>query len=636
VPTAAVAARSHAVNWAPKVKGIVLQQAVAEAMVRGEIETSLRLPAACTLWFADPDHALAATFAIGNPLVIDIVDADPQAPKPAGADAQLGLPFEGEIIAIEAVREAHTSYTVIRAYDKLHRLYRGRTTKAYLKVKYSDVAREVISAAGLAAGTIEDAPHAVVHDVVFQHHESGGELLERLAAQYGFIVRARGDKIDFCKPPEASSAPSPGKFGGAKADQLVLGDDLSSYVVSLCAESLVSSVEVRGWDPKKKEAVVGTASSLSSGLIVSPTSPTKANNDIRTGTKFTTTAGTIHEPGEADHTAAAIASHIAATYATIHATSIGNRILRGGKAVSIGPDGTPFAGKYMVTSCRQLLEYGQFTTELVCAGLDDRGLAGAIGGGAARPAVTAVAAPLPSVMIGIVTSSKDPEKLGRVKVKLPQLAEPLETDWMRVAVVGGGKDRGFVAIPEVQDEVLVAFENGDLRRGYVLGGLHNGIDKPTQRSFEGTVNDSGSIDKRSFTSRAKHQLVFGDKDGAEHVEIQSGDEKLDLKFDQAKGTITLDAGPGKSTVVINKDGTMTVECQGKISVESKTADIELKAVNIKMTATKGLEMKGMQTKIEGTGTLEAKSSGQAKLEGAQVSVSGQAMAELKGAIVKIN
>ena len=628
----AVSARSVIVNWGVKVNGSIISKELSDKLVRGEIDTSLRVPAMCTLWFLDPDHSVAKDFAFGAPVIVDIKDAEP----PPGA-APPETPFDGIVVGIEAIREAHNSYTVIRAYDRLHKLFHGRRTVAYLKVKYSDIARKITGENGLSPGTIEDAQGAAVHDAVFQHNESDGDFLERLAAEYGFVLRVRGSKVDFCKPPDTSSGPQVGGFGGSTPDQLVLGDDLESYHVSLNADLLVDKVQVRGWDPKTKKEVLGEAPSLAAKVAAPSTDAKKANQPFA-GKVFTTSGLPRVTAGEVKHVATAIADSISASYAVLTATSIGNPRLRGGAVVSVGPTNTPYAGKYVVTSARHTLEEGSFMTEVTCAGLTDRGFAGALSNGSSsgRPAATAHAAPVPAVLPAIVTTNKDPEKLGRVKVKLPQLADPLETDWMRVATVGGGKDRGFVAIPEVNDEVLVAFENGDMRRGYVLGGLYNGVDKPAQRSFATSLAGNGDVDKRVFTSRAKHHLVFCDKSGEEHVQIQTGDEKLDVKVDQKSGAIVLDAGPGKSKVTINKDGTMTVECQGKISVESKTADIELKAVNVKIEAKQAVTVKGAQATLEGQASATVKASGQTKVEGAQVSVSGQAMAELKAAMVKIN
>ena len=81
-------------------------------------------------------------------------------------------------------------------------------------------------------------------------------------------------------------------------------------------------------------------------------------------------------------------------------------------------------------------------------------------------------------MVGQVSDAKDPQNSGRVRVKLPMLSDDYVSDWARTVYPGAGKDRGLVVVPEVGDEVLVAFEHGDMRRPYVLGGLFNGVDTP--------------------------------------------------------------------------------------------------------------------------------------------------------------
>ena len=65
------------------------------------------------------------------------------------------------------------------------------------------------------------------------------------------------------------------------------------------------------------------------------------------------------------------------------------------------------------------------------------------------------------VVVGVVTNNQDPEGMGRVKVKFPWLSDEDESNWARVAAPMAGKERGFYFLPEVEDEVLVAFEHGD-------------------------------------------------------------------------------------------------------------------------------------------------------------------------------
>lgn len=82
------------------------------------------------------------------------------------------------------------------------------------------------------------------------------------------------------------------------------------------------------------------------------------------------------------------------------------------------------------------------------------------------------------VVIGIVTNNEDPANLGRVKVKFPWLSDDNESDWARVAVLMAGESRGTWFPPQIDDEVLVAFQHGDIRFPIVLGALWNGKDIP--------------------------------------------------------------------------------------------------------------------------------------------------------------
>src|SRR5438552_2340137 len=108
------------------------------------------------------------------------------------------------------------------------------------------------------------------------------------------------------------------------------------------------------------------------------------------------------------------------------------------------------------------------------------------------------------VAIALVTKNDDDEKLCRVKVSYPWHDQPRESYWARLSMPMGGDGRGVVMIPEVGDEVLVAFEREDLRFPYVLGALWNGKDKPP------LTNDDGKNDKRLVKSRKGHRLLFDD------------------------------------------------------------------------------------------------------------------------------
>lgn len=190
------------------------------------------------------------------------------------------------------------------------------------------------------------------------------------------------------------------------------------------------------------------------------------------------------------------------------------------------------------------------------------------------------------VAVALVTQNNDPEKLCRVKVRYPWHEQPSESYWARLAVPMAGDSRGFVMIPEVGDEVLVAFEREDLRFPYVLGALWNGKDKPP------IANDDGKNDKRLIHSRKHHYLLFDD--GTRGV--------VELKHEKGRKIIFDDDGfavqdeKGNVVKVDSNSGAMTIEAKGQLNI------------------------KGATITIEATGTLELKASATLTVRGALVNI----------------
>jgi uncharacterized protein involved in type VI secretion and phage assembly len=192
------------------------------------------------------------------------------------------------------------------------------------------------------------------------------------------------------------------------------------------------------------------------------------------------------------------------------------------------------------------------------------------------------------VVVGVVTNNQDPEGLGRVKVRFPWLSDEDESQWARVAVLMAGKDRGTYFLPEVEDEVLVAFELGDPRYPYVLGALWNGVDTPPEK------NDDGKNNIRVIKSRSGHVIRLNDEDGKEKIEIIDKTEKNSIVFDTAKNTIT---------ITTDKDITLSA-AKGTIKLDAQKIEIKSSA----------------DTKIESGAGLDVKASGTLNIKGAAVNI----------------
>jgi uncharacterized protein involved in type VI secretion and phage assembly len=168
------------------------------------------------------------------------------------------------------------------------------------------------------------------------------------------------------------------------------------------------------------------------------------------------------------------------------------------------------------------------------------------------------------VAIALVTQNKDEDGLCRVKVRYPWHEKPRESYWARLAMPMAGKERGFVFIPEVGDEVVVAFEREDLRFPYILGALYNGQDKPP------LANNDGNNDKRIVKSRKKHYLLFDD--GTQGV--------VELTHEKGRRIILDDNGfvvqdeKGNLVRVESNSGAMTIEAKGQLNIKAATISIE--------------------------------------------------------------
>ena len=188
-----------------------------------------------------------------------------------------------------------------------------------------------------------------------------------------------------------------------------------------------------------------------------------------------------------------------------------------------------------------------------------------VGGGAAGGKID-------GVMVGIVTNNNDPDGLGRVRVRLPVRESNDESYWARVATLMAGKERGSFFLPEVGDEVLVAFDHGNVEHPYIIGGLWNGKDTPPE------TNSDGKNNIRKIRSRSGHEILFNDdaETQQEKVVIQtkaghvitlddtSGKEKIDIKDKTGRNSITIDSN----------QGAITISSAMKLSIMSQIIDIK--------------------------------------------------------------
>jgi uncharacterized protein involved in type VI secretion and phage assembly len=613
-------------TFAIEVDGTALPADVAALMSYAVVEDNVNLPDLFYLSFLDPGHIVIdkGRFKMASKVVIKV-----QSEASSGGEPLV----TGEVTALECEFEGGKTRTVVRGFDPANRLYRGRRTRAFKDVKYDDIVKQVISEAGLQAGRI-DAPPGRPTPHVGQVNATDAEFLASVAGEVGFLLSVQDGKVNFQAPPSAGSAPAAGTLDANDPLQLVMGDNLLRFNATITADSQVKDVSVRGWDVDRKEAVVAThpATTALATVGITPPQLAQAFGD-RT---FTAVDVPYGNASQVDAAARALADQVASTHALLEGVARGNPRLRAGVAVSLGAAGGPFDGKYTLTTTRQVFDNGEYLTYFASTGRHERSLQSmtSASGSAGSVSPAFVSAPIPGVVSAVVTNVKDPQDLGRVKVKVPRLDDQFESDWMRVVQLGAGAERGGYTLPEVGDEVLVAFEHGDARRGYVVGGLYNGRDKPHAAVNQGAVGSDGKVARRTVTSRKGHHLVFSDKDGDEYVELATKDGKFSLKLavDQDGGAVLV---ASDKLVKVDAKGDITIKSAGKITVEA-TGALSLKGQSVTVEGQTSVSIKGASVKVEGTASTEVKG-GQTKVAGSgMLDLDGGATASLHAGLVRIN
>lgn len=626
--------------------GMPLNSAAAEMLVRTVVDTHLHLPDMFELTFFDDDGDLVSKAGLEIGTKIEI-----KAPKP-GKDENISL-IKGEVTSIEAICEGYLIFTVVRGYEKAHRLQRARRTRTFVNMTDSDIAKEVAQNAGLDIGDVQETSAA--HDHIAQVAQTDWEFLTQRAREIGYETGVVGGEFFFRIA--SGRTDGGGGLGGALgavasaaasmlglADKLTFKDNLLSFHPRISAANITPDVEVRVWDSKdarvvssQSEAKTGTvsidkqepkklANSFTDGLIPPLPSlpalpPIPGLPKIDFGTSPSNTAYVVVDrplafgssaDSAVEKAAKGVADHISSTFAEAEGNAVGDPSIQAGAQVDI--DGVPeqFKGKWTVTNARHIfdpMENG-YHTKFWVSGRQNRNLLGLTSGGQQQNR-----AQFPGLVCGVVTNVSDPDKLGRVKVALPWLSPDFESDWARVIQVGAGPRSGALFLPEVGDEVGIGFEFGDPRRPYVLGGLINS--NSDYGPLSSAVSGSGAVNERGFATPAGNRLQFTDDlppgpPGLPPIKssmvLGTKDDKLSLTIDQVAGTITLSCDPAPPASK-TPSGSLTIECPG-------LGQIAIKA---------------------GMGGLKLETDGQLELNGKLgVKIESAAITEVKGSLLKLN
>ncbi|MGE5730924.1 MAG: VgrG-related protein [Gemmatimonas sp.] len=509
-------------------------------LVEASVESSLHLPDVATVILHDTKLRW-----------VDDANIEPGKGLKISAKASQGEHpiFDGEIVEIEPDFRVAGQRLIVRAFDRLHRLSRGRHVRSFLNVSDGDLVQQIVREASLQAKV---GPTSQIHPYVFQNNETNLEFLQSRAASLGYVIFAEGKTINFVEP---EKDPEP--------IELKWGETLKEFRPRMTTVAQVTDTTVRGWDPVNRQPIIGQVKNGKGGPEV---------GESRTGEKMAKDAFNMEAPtlvadrpirtqAEADKLAQAMANRHASRFVEADGTCLGNSKIVAGSSIKLNNVGKRFNGNYLITSARHVQTAAEgYITQFTVSGHRAATLLSAL-------APESTGKPTGGLVIGIVTDNADPDGQGRVKVKYPWLSPDHASDWARVVSMGGGNERGIEFLPEINDEVLVGFEQGDVHHPYVLGGLWNGQDKPPADKSKAV--SGGKVQQRVIRSRAGHTITMDDSDGAGGITIT----------DKNGNTIVIDSGSNKMEITMKGD--VEMKSQGKMTFKAQ-GPVEISGVGVKI------------------------------------------------------
>jgi phage protein D len=355
--------------------------------------------------------------------------------------------FTGQITAIESVYEPSDPPKVrIRAYDALHHLRKRQPVRAFVDVTIADIADEMVRDLGLSVTAEASGPR---WPQLLQYRQSDLDFLASLASRCGQYLVLRGRELHLA---------SLGGLGGPT--ELVLGESLLEACVEFSAEPACRGVKTTAWDPGLVEMRSGSAVEARVGKVNEETAPWVVGEDGR--------RTIAHETARTDEEAQALAqAHLdlrSHRELVLRGVAEGNPELRTGAGVILRGVAEREVGPHVLAKVIHTIDTSRgYLTEFSSE---------------TPPPPSPVAGA--TLAFGLVTNVDDPDEHGRVKVSLPSCGD-LETDWMQVLLPAAGPNKGVMAMPDIDDRVLVLLAGNEASHGVVLGGVYG----------PGTIPDSG-------------------------------------------------------------------------------------------------------------------------------------------------
>jgi len=484
------------------VDGAQLPEELTRRLVSVRVSARLASPAQCELAFA--------TWR-GSAAELD------RAPLGAALSVRMagdtGALFDGEVTCIEIIYEPDGhAVTRIRAYDKLHRLRKRQQQRVFTDVTAEALAGELTSDLGIGVGADDAGP---TWERVVQYRQTDFELLTEVAGRCGLYPVLRGDELRLVS-----------LAGDGETVELELGTNLLQARIEANLDRVSRGCTAFGWDTRSAEVISEHAGTPRSGRQVG-LDPDPG--DVGVDGELTLVDQPGRNPDEVVAVAQAALDTAAARAVTVRGIAEGDARMLPGALIDVRGVAEAVRGQYVLTDVVHTVDATGYLTTF----------------GTEPPASPAApGAPFNQITLGKVTAVDDPDNLGRVQVSLPAHANA-DVGWLGVVFPGAGRGKGLVALPDVDDTVLVALPHGSPVGGLVLGALYGAIEPPDPGVDGGNVKrwNLHTADGQTITvDDAEHRIRVSDKTGS-RIELAP-----DMVMLHAATDLTIQA-PGKALTV---------------------------------------------------------------------------------------
>ena len=492
--------------------------------------------------------------------------------------------FKGIIIKHSIKIRESASVLVIECRDEAVKATLGRKSKYYYESTDSDIIEEILGAYSLETD-VTATSHA--HAELVQYDSSDWDFALLRGQANGLLCSVDDGKVSFFEPDLSQD----------EVETVSFGATLLSFDGEIDARNQYDNITAYSWNPADQEIIEVEAAdpglSLNGNLSASDLAGVIGLEtlELRHGGNVSDTELQAWGDSKALH------QQLAKSRGRLQFTGI--PAVKPGSLLKVEGIGDRFNGKVFLSAVRHELSEGNWTVDAEF-GMNPEWFSECYE--VSSPPAAGLVPAIQGLQIGVVTQLEgDPDGEDKILIQLPIVDKEEQGIWARLATLDAGDSRGTFFRPEIEDEVIVGFINGDPNDAVVLGQLHSSA-KPAP--------EAGSDDNhlKGYVSRSEMKLLFDDDKIAFTLETPAGKK---VTLDEDAGTIVVE--DDHSNVITLDDSGITMESAGDINIKA-SGDVNIEGTNVGITA-----------------NAEFKAEGSA---GAEVSTS--AIAVLKGSLVQIN